>query len=348
MEAILVAGTDGRYSVNRNGDVFGPRGKLKPTLMKIGYYSVALSLGQRVVKRAYVHRLVAEAFMGPIPSGRIVDHINHDKTDNRLENLRVVSRKENGRAWVGTGARQNPRGDAVRSTHCKRGHPYAVTSKGNVYCPACRKLKQEGKITRPTGEWREIDIEGYFVSSEGQVWSEKHSTLLKPGVNGPGYHYVHIGGQVQALHRLVATAFLGSISSDIVVDHIDGDKLNNRSGNLRLVTRNENTRHYHSKRVEEGGDQIAQAEIKWLVLNTDIPQKAIADHYGVVQSTVAAIKSGLLHNRVKPIRPTSTNRDQYVHSKTAICPVCEQEYEQKRVDKKYCSLQCKGKARYRR
>ncbi len=42
-----------------------------------------------------VHRMVWETFKGPIPVGKVIDHINTVKTDNRLENLRCVSQLEN-------------------------------------------------------------------------------------------------------------------------------------------------------------------------------------------------------------------------------------------------------------
>ena len=43
------------------------------------------------------HRLLFEAYYNtPIPSDRVIDHINQNKSDNRIENLRIVDRKENG------------------------------------------------------------------------------------------------------------------------------------------------------------------------------------------------------------------------------------------------------------
>ncbi len=42
-----------------------------------------------------VHRAIYETFVGPIPDGYEIDHINTVKDDNRIENLRAVTSKEN-------------------------------------------------------------------------------------------------------------------------------------------------------------------------------------------------------------------------------------------------------------
>lgn len=42
-----------------------------------------------------VHRLVYETFVGEIPKGMNIDHLNTIRDDNRLENLRLCSQKEN-------------------------------------------------------------------------------------------------------------------------------------------------------------------------------------------------------------------------------------------------------------
>ena len=83
-----------RYSVCRSRPEKGFTGFREAKLSKdyLGYLLVGVS-GSR--KTVFVHRLVAEAFI-PNPLGlRDVDHIDGNKSNNRVENLRWVSHKEN-------------------------------------------------------------------------------------------------------------------------------------------------------------------------------------------------------------------------------------------------------------
>jgi len=48
-------------------------------------------------KRFYMHRMIVQLAHGDIPHRMYVDHINRDKLDNRVENLRIVSSRDNGR-----------------------------------------------------------------------------------------------------------------------------------------------------------------------------------------------------------------------------------------------------------
>lgn len=68
---------------------------MKPHVDKKGYCRVNLSSGRKCHKSYAVHRLVFEAFVEKIPEGMEIDHINAVRDDNRLENLRVVTHKEN-------------------------------------------------------------------------------------------------------------------------------------------------------------------------------------------------------------------------------------------------------------
>lgn len=83
-----------RYLVNRKRPEKGFTGfrEVKPGLSGCGYLQVCLG---RIRKTVFVHRLVAEAFL-PNPENKpAVDHINGNRLDNRVENLRWVSHKEN-------------------------------------------------------------------------------------------------------------------------------------------------------------------------------------------------------------------------------------------------------------
>ena len=61
---------------------------------KYGYLQCGLSKNGEQ-KRYYVHRLVWEAFNGPVPDGLQINHISEEKTENRLENLNLMTPKEN-------------------------------------------------------------------------------------------------------------------------------------------------------------------------------------------------------------------------------------------------------------
>ena len=67
---------------------------LKPVNNNDGYLQVALSKDGKQTT-FLVHRLVYEAFNGKIPEGMQVNHIDEDKTNNSIENLNVMTSKEN-------------------------------------------------------------------------------------------------------------------------------------------------------------------------------------------------------------------------------------------------------------
>ena len=67
---------------------------LKPYISNSGYLLVGLYKQQRCYKKL-VHRLVAEAFIPNPDNNPEIDHISTIKTDNRVENLRWVTQKEN-------------------------------------------------------------------------------------------------------------------------------------------------------------------------------------------------------------------------------------------------------------
>lgn len=59
-----------------------------------GYLQVQLRK-DRKYRFLYIHRLVVWAFIGEIPKGMQVNHIDEDKKNNRLSNLEIVTHRQN-------------------------------------------------------------------------------------------------------------------------------------------------------------------------------------------------------------------------------------------------------------
>lgn len=64
--------------------------KISGSLRKDGYRNVSYNK-----KCYYQHRIIWELHNGAIPDGMEIDHINHNKSDNRIENLRLVTKRGN-------------------------------------------------------------------------------------------------------------------------------------------------------------------------------------------------------------------------------------------------------------
>ena len=84
------------YFACSNGKIYNKRGKEIGKAKKNCYAFVSIKHRETNKQIAYyVHRLIWETFNGNIPEGYEIDHINTNRSDNRLENLRLVTHQEN-------------------------------------------------------------------------------------------------------------------------------------------------------------------------------------------------------------------------------------------------------------
>ena len=88
------------YSLKNNNRSNNKEIKLSNRLAGAGYHQVSLYDNPVKPKQLLVHRLVWETFNGPIPKGMEIDHIDHNKTNNALNNLQLMSKVDNiKKAW---------------------------------------------------------------------------------------------------------------------------------------------------------------------------------------------------------------------------------------------------------
>ena len=119
-------------------------------------------------------------------------------------------------------------------------------------------------MTNKNDIWKDVEgFEGvYQVSNTGIVRRSypKKMKILKQsnagGRTGREYLYVNFSyngvHKTVSVHRLVATAFCKKGPRQGDVDHIDGNKFNNKSSNLRWMTHVGNIRAFQRKRVKNG------------------------------------------------------------------------------------------------
>lgn len=94
------------------------------------------------------------------------------------------------------------------------------------------------------------DFGDYYINDKGEIYSYKNGyktrkgwKKLTPWIHN-GYEYITFVSQGRkakySVHHLVAKYFVDGYLEELVVNHIDGDKLNNKANNLEWVTQREN------------------------------------------------------------------------------------------------------------
>ena len=151
-------------------------------------------------------------------------------------------------------------------------------------------------ITKETS--KDITVNGVRVTcySDGSV--DSHGIRGRDrsfgSTNGDGYMQKNVNLQKFKVHDLITRAFLGNKPKGYDVDHINGNKADNRPSNLRYVTRSENLRGYQKVRgkskyrgvtapnnnpkfiVNVGLGKEHQYKLKYLGSFTDEKEAAIA------------------------------------------------------------------------
>jgi hypothetical protein len=261
------------YSVSNLGNVKNAKKILKQHPFQ-GYNVVFLNNETEKNKRIFVHVLVAKTFISNPENKPTVNHKDHDKTNNNLENLEWATSKEQNNhkrkpESKPTAMRPVWRIEKESKEKLER---YDSTKKAVEWLLSNGFIKKivsgshirsvcTGKRKTAYGfewiyadlendeneEWREIPSEyvqgykNYKISNLGRF--KFLDNRISNGYLQNGYLTTSIGENMYKIHRLVAFAFIPNPDNKPVVNHKDGNKLNNVLENLEWTTHKENSDH---------------------------------------------------------------------------------------------------------
>eukprot|EP00435_Cladocopium_sp_Y103_P026659 s1550_g6.t1 len=266
------------WQVSSEGRCCDTRGRISyGTICASGYRTVQIS-GQKVL----VHRLVKFSFDGPPPDKLAwqVHHIDGNPSNNRLENLKYTTHRQNIRYSF-----QNPLRGRSGQKLSKPVMWRAVGSQRWTTCESITLAAQQVMISRPTvsccchshsstkglefkfaaknaeqifgEEWKQVIdlrsgsiVPGRMVSSFGRL-KFQYGRISLGHQTKPGYFVTSVGGRLELVHRIVAKAFLGDPPSlqHTQINHKDGNKSNNSADNLEYVTPAGNISHSYAAMV---------------------------------------------------------------------------------------------------
>ena len=171
-------------------------------------------------------------------------------------------------------------------------------------------------------EWKDVaNSEFYQVSNMGRVRVKEGELkrkdgkpypisphLVTPFLSRSGYYIITLRYDIPGkmlVHRLVLKTFSPREDSDeLLVNHIDGDKTNNRLENLEWCSRKENVQHAMALGVFRPQDRFGEKhplckltqeqvkEIKGRLTGKRGEQRKLANEYGVSDATISEIKTG--------------------------------------------------------
>lgn len=282
---IYINGELTNYNISDGGDVqIVDTLKLYKLYTNNGYATCSLThKGETYPKQ--VHRLVAEAFIPNVEEKKQVNHINHNRLDNRVANLEWVTASENiqhSHKKVGRKSCRTPiigrnlDGTEVRYDSVSQARKELGQGVNN--CLAGRQEQAYGCTWTYENEREKIEIDlnefipiqnhpKHLISKDARIYSCSRKKFLALTPQEYSYTRVILNNKSYNIHRLVALHFIDKPehyddTTSLVVNHKDGDKLHNSVENLEWVSPSENTRHARDTGLYKTVKPIVQMDLE--------------------------------------------------------------------------------------
>jgi hypothetical protein len=219
-----------------------------------------------------LHRIVYVMHNGPIPDGYQIHHKDGDKKNNRIGNLECVSALKHAslkhiHKKVITFNKVNQNWQCLKRYNNVK---YIFTSKSKsgvsrIVNSFLDCIMSEDSVERfskymihpkkridhwsHSFEQTQESLNKYFTYQDGTLY-RKHNMKRVIGTFKREYMVTCIGRKQYTLHRLIYIYHYGAIPDNLVIDHIDHNKLNNDISNLRAVSNSVNALNGYKTKIE--------------------------------------------------------------------------------------------------
>lgn len=165
-------------------------------------------------------------------------------------------------------------------------------------------------------EWRTIPGHPYYqASSAGEIrraldapaCGTHPGKVRQPALSVYGYLRLQLSHDMVktscSVHKLVARAFIGECPKGMQIHHRDGNKVNNRPGNLEYVTPKQNIAHSFANGTQPLGKDRGAGyleneqvlEIRSVARRGELTVSEMSRRFGVSRSTVRRIRDEVTH-----------------------------------------------------
>jgi hypothetical protein len=246
------------YEISTCGNVRNYKTMRPLKINKSGEYS-RITLNK---KSYFLHRLIALTFIDNPLNKLTVNHIDKNKHNNNVTNLEwatyleqythsYTNNKNNNKGVWKINPNTNEKIEyysTIKDAGLKiNGNPnscknISACARGIINIAYGYKWKYNNYEELVNEIWKSVDIkdkqkQNYYISNYGRI--RNNSRLLKLRIDNNGYFSINN----IYVHRIVAIAFIPNPHNYSIVNHIDGNKLNNTINNLEWTTSSGNSIH---------------------------------------------------------------------------------------------------------